>query len=273
MNGRLDGSAVLITGAASGLGRALVKGFTAEGANVLAFDRSADRLEQLAAEIPGIAICAGDVRSIADNERAVALAVDTFGKLDTFIGNAGIWDMNRGIAASSAEDLDRGFDELFAVNVKGYLLGVKAALDPLTRSGGSVILTLSNSALYPGGGGPLYMASKYAARGLVQELAFELYPDVRVNAVAPGGIDTDLRGPASMGLAETAIGDVIKAPLPKPEDYVGSYLLLAAAGESSTVTGTVLDASGHGARGRLSYSERQAAARAASQTSMEEKAS
>lgn len=272
MAGRLEGSVALVTGAASGLGRAIVNGFVAEGAKVVAFDRSADRLEQLRSQSPNIAVYAGDVRSPADNEGAVAVAVDTFGGLDTFVGNAGIWDMNRGIEASTIDDLDRGFDELFAVNVKGYLLGIKAALESLKQANGSVILTLSNSALYPGGGGPLYIASKHAALGLVKELAYELEPHrVRVNAVAPGGIDTDLRGPASMGLAETTIGDIIAIALPKPEDYVGSYVLLAASDESRTVTGSVLDASGHGARGRMAYADRLAA-QAAAQAN-EEKAS
>lgn len=269
MNGRLEGSVAVVTGAASGLGKAIVEGFVTEGANVVAFDRSAARLEQLRDEVPGVVVCEGDVRTVADNERAVALALDSFGKLDTFIGNAGIWDMNHGIEASTPEDLDRGFDELFAVNVKGYLLGVKAALEPLKRSAGSVILTLSNSALYPGGGGPLYIASKHAALGLVKELAYELYPDVRVNGVAPGGIDTDLRGPAAMGLAETTIGDVVSVALPKPEDHVASYVLLAASAESRTVTGAVLDASGLGARGQLGYAAKAAAARVATPVNKE----
>lgn len=264
MTGRLENQRVLITGAASGLGAVLVARFIAEGAQVVAFDRSAERLAELEAKHPGIGVIAGDVRSVADNEAAVALAVERFGGLDTFVGNAGVWDFNRGIDATPAEELANGFDELFAINVKGYLLGVKASLEALKASGGQVVLTLSNSSFYPGGGGPLYIASKHAAVGLVRELAFELLSQVRVNAVAPGGMATDLRGPESLGLSDTNIVDSFKdrpVTLPQPEQYADAYVLLASSKESSTINGTVIDASGHGVRPRAAYVDRIAEAR------------
>lgn len=264
MTRRLENQTALITGAASGLGAALVTRFTAEGAHVVAFDRSAERLAELAARNPGIATIAGDVRAVADNDAAVALAVERFGGLDVFVGNAGIWDFNRGIAATPAEELATGFDELFGVNVKGYLLGVKAALSALQERNGSVVLTLSNSSFYPGGGGPLYIASKHAGVGLVRELAYELYPDVRVNAVAPGGMATDLRGPEALGLADINIVEMFKdrpVAMPQPEQYVDAFVLLACRDESSTINGTVIDASGHGVRPRSAYVDRIAAMR------------
>ncbi len=101
--------------------------------------------------------------------------------------------------------MSAAFDELFAVNVKGYLLAVEASWRELVKTRGSVVMTLSNSAFYPNGGGPLYTASKHACRGLVLELAYELAPKVRVNGVAAGGMRTDLRGPESMGMAERSI--------------------------------------------------------------------
>jgi 2,3-dihydroxy-2,3-dihydrophenylpropionate dehydrogenase len=111
--------------------------------------------------------------------------LDRFGRLDCFIGNAAIWDHGATLIGRGGEELERGFDELFAINVKGYLLGAKAAAQALIASEGSIIFTLSNSAFYPGGGGPLYTASKHAGVGLVRQLAYELAPKVRVNAVAP----------------------------------------------------------------------------------------
>ncbi|XVV15144.1 3-(cis-5,6-dihydroxycyclohexa-1,3-dien-1-yl)propanoate dehydrogenase [Actinoplanes sp. CA-131856] len=254
----IEGYSVVVTGAGSGLGRAIVRRFAAEGAKVVAFDKSEDKLGQLRDELgKSVVTLAGDVRSSADNDRACSLAVESFGKLNTFIGNAGLWDFSGSLADTPAERLDSGFDELFNVNVKGYLLGAKAALPALRESGGSMVFTLSNAAFYPGGGGALYVASKHAGVGLVKQLAFECAPDVRVNAVAPGGMDTDLRGPAALGLSETAIGqafpinDLLKqlSPLhmaPRPEDYVGAYLLLAAKEQSATVTGAVFDISSAG---------------------------
>ncbi|MEU2620618.1 3-(cis-5,6-dihydroxycyclohexa-1,3-dien-1-yl)propanoate dehydrogenase [Streptomyces sp. NPDC007157] len=259
---RLDNASVVVTGAGSGLGRAIVDRFTAEGASVVAFDRSQEKLDKLKAELgESVVTVVGDVTSYEDNHRACEAAVDWRGKLDTFIGNAGLWDFNRSLVESDPQSLASGFDELFAVNVKGYLLGAKAALPALTASQGSIVFTLSNASFYPRGGGPLYVASKHAGVGLVRQLAYELAPDVRVNAVAPGGMATDLRGPGSMGLADTSIEDAL--PIRdvirtfsalqidiRPEDYVGSYVLLAAREESATATGTVIDISSVGTPSR-----------------------
>lgn len=256
--GRLEGTSVVLTGAGSGLGRAIVERFVAEGASVVAFDRSREKLTKLETDLgDAVVTVAGDVTVYEDNARACETAVQRFGKLDTFVGNAGLWDFGLSLADTDPEALAAGFDELFSVNVKGYLLGAKAAWPALKESRGSIVLTLSNAAFYPRGGGPLYVASKHAGVGLVRQLAYELAPEVRVNAVAPGGMLTDLRGPGSMGLAATSIGEaipiraIVKSTTAlhldvRPEDYVGSYLLLAARAESATLTGTVIDASGFG---------------------------
>lgn len=252
--GWLEDQSVVITGAGSGLGQALVERFVAEGARVVGFDRSPEKLAALEAAHDGaVATVAGDVRSAQANQEAVDLAVSRFGRLDTFVGNAGLWDFNGSLLDTPVEQLDRGFDELFAVNVKGYILGAKAAAPALRESRGSMLFTLSNAAFYPTGGGPLYVASKHAGVGLIRQLAYELAPEVRVNGVGPGGMNTDLRGPAALGLAGTTIGDVpvddymrehsaLKFA-PTAEDYVGPYVLLAARGQSATITGATLDAS------------------------------
>ncbi|MDX2937920.1 3-(cis-5,6-dihydroxycyclohexa-1,3-dien-1-yl)propanoate dehydrogenase [Streptomyces ipomoeae] len=255
---RLDGICAVVTGAGSGLGRAITDRFTAEGAHVVALDRSEAKLAELSVELgERVTTVTGDVTSYADNARACETAVARRGRLDTFVANAGLWDFGRSLADSDPDELQAGFDELFAVNVKALVLGAKAALPALTTSRGSVICTLSNAAFYPAGGGPLYVASKHAGVGLVRQLAYELAPEVRVNAVAPGGMATDLRGPASMGLNATSIENAfpireyVKSTTAlhldvRPEDYVGAYVLLAAREESSTVTGTVIDVSSFG---------------------------
>ncbi|WP_433227004.1 3-(cis-5,6-dihydroxycyclohexa-1,3-dien-1-yl)propanoate dehydrogenase [Actinomadura formosensis] len=260
--GWLEDTSVVVTGAGSGLGLAIVERFAAEGASVVAIDKSAAKLAELQARAgERIATITGDVRDYADNERACELAVQRYGKLDAFIGNAGIWDFNESLAGTPASSLATGFDELFAVNVKAYLLGAKAAQPPLAASRGSMIFTLSNAALYPAGGGPLYVASKHAGLGLVRQLAYELAPDIRVNGVAPGGMATDLRGPEALGMDRTSISDAVPIDemlrrhsalhrAPRPADYVGAYVLLAARQESATVTGTVIDVSGFGTPAR-----------------------
>ena len=84
----------------------------------------------------------GDVTVPADNERAVARALEAFERLDIFVGNAGLFDYGMRLGDTGMDALSRGFDELFAVNVKGCLLGVKAAMDPLAEVSGSVVLTV-----------------------------------------------------------------------------------------------------------------------------------
>ncbi|HEY2049541.1 MAG TPA: SDR family NAD(P)-dependent oxidoreductase [Caulobacteraceae bacterium] len=184
--GALDEEVVLITGGASGLGRAIVERFLEEGARVAVLDRAPQRLEPLAAAGDRLEVIGGDVRSLADNRRAVESCVRRFGRLDCAIGNAGIWDYSVTLDGLPEDRLDAAFDELFHVNVKGYLLLAKAALPELVRSSGALVFTVSNAGFDPAGGGPLYTASKHAVVGLIRQLAYELAPAVRVNGVAPG---------------------------------------------------------------------------------------
>ncbi|MEJ0024916.1 MAG: 3-(cis-5,6-dihydroxycyclohexa-1,3-dien-1-yl)propanoate dehydrogenase [Rhizomicrobium sp.] len=252
---RLDGEVVLITGGASGLGKAIVGRLVAEGAKVMVLDRSADRLAALTEEHGSQVLGAtGDVRVLADQERAVQTCVAHFGRLDCLIANAGIWDYSIPLVDLAPENIDAAFDEMFQVNVKGYILSAKAALQALVASRGSIIMTISNAGFYPGGGGPLYTASKHAVVGLVRQLAYELAPYVRVNGVAPGAIDTDLRGPTSLGLAEKSIASLdlpsIAGPMmpigriPTAAEYTGAYVLFASRGDNVPATGALLNYDG-----------------------------
>src|SRR5690348_8518416 len=247
----LDGEVVLITGGASGLGRAIVERFLEEGARLLVLDRAADRLDVLASEYKGrIDTVTGDVRSFADNEKAAQLCQAKFGKLDCAIGNAGIWDYSVSLDALPFDRLDSAFDEIFHINVKGYLHLAKAVLPALVRSSGSLIFTVSNAGFDPAGGGPLYTASKHAVVGLIRQLAFEFAPAVRVNGVAPGPIETDLRGPQALGMDQRSIASIklaqVAAPsvplgkVPAPSDYAGGYAFLASRRDSRPATGSVV---------------------------------
>jgi cis-2,3-dihydrobiphenyl-2,3-diol dehydrogenase len=249
--GWLDNKVALVTGGASGLGRAIVERFVEEGAQVAILDRARERSEELAKRLgERVAAIVGDVTVLADNQRAVAETVQRFGRLDCFVGNAGIWDFSVSLASLPEDRIGTAFDELFGVNVKGYLLGAKAAYKELAKTSGSIIFTVSNAGFYPCGGGPLYTASKHAVVGLIRQLAYELAPKIRVNGVAPGAIPTDLRGPRSLDLAERSIASVpLKeavergiplGKLPEPRDYTGSYVLLASSENSSTATGGVI---------------------------------
>jgi 2,3-dihydroxy-2,3-dihydrophenylpropionate dehydrogenase len=258
--GRFDGKSVYLTGGGSGLGRALVARFVGEGARVAVLDRSAEKNRALRADFgASVVTYDGDVRDLDAHAAAVGQALASFGRLDTYIANAAIWDGNVSLLKLPPEGIGAAFDELFGINVKGALLGAKAAAPALVESRGTMIFTLSIAALRAGGGGPLYTSSKTAGIGLVRELAYELAPFVRVNAVCPAGMATDLRGPAALGLDADALmagvdPEAMKSayPLdffPQPDDYTGPYLFLASA-DSGVITGTLLEADlGMAARG------------------------
>jgi NAD(P)-dependent dehydrogenase (short-subunit alcohol dehydrogenase family) len=256
--GWLTGQVALITGGGSGIGRAVVERYIDEGARVGVLERSQERVEQLRADF-GDALVAvqGDVTRLDDHQQAVGATVDAFGQLDIFVGNAGVFDNFISLEALPEEQIGAAFDELFAVNVKGYLLGAKAALPELRRTRGCMIFTASNASFWTGGGGPLYTASKHAVVGLVRQLAYELAPDIRVNGVAPGGTQTNLSGLAALGRNRQSQQDIpreqweamMRARTPlrivaEPRDHAGAYVFLASRENARTITGMIIDSTG-----------------------------
>ncbi|HEV2302210.1 MAG TPA: 3-(cis-5,6-dihydroxycyclohexa-1,3-dien-1-yl)propanoate dehydrogenase [Stellaceae bacterium] len=249
--GSLDGQVALVTGGGSGIGRAVVARFVEEGARVAVLDRVAERGAALRAEFGDkLAFLTGDVSRLDDSRRAVAETLAAFGRLDTFVGNAGVFDNFLSLAEFPEEKLDAAFDELFAVNVKGCLFGAKAALAALAESSGSMIFTASVAGFNSAGGGPIYTASKHAVVGLIRQLAAELGPEIRVNGVAPGGSMTDLRGLKALAAEDRShfsrpgseerlrAGNPLHIAL-QPEDLAGAYAFLASP-SARGITGTVV---------------------------------
>ena len=256
MSGWLNGRRALIVGAGSGIGRAVVDAFLAEGAEVAVLERDPDKSAALAEALPQVPVTVGDAATRTANDEAVAAAVGAFGGLDVLVSCVGIFDYYRSIEDLDVDLLDTAFDEMFHPNVKSMLHSVKAALPALQESGrGAVVLTESTSAYYPGRGGVLYLASKFAVRGLVIALAHDLAPEVRVNGVAPGGtLNTDLRGLSSLGLAERRLGNApdraeemtARTPLRvalSAEDMAWSYVFLAS-DKARGITGTAVHPDG-----------------------------
>jgi 2,3-dihydroxy-2,3-dihydrophenylpropionate dehydrogenase len=254
--GWLDGKVALLTGGGSGIGRGVVERFVAEGAKVGVLEISAEKAKDLRSQLgDSVVVIEGDGTSMADNERAVSETVEAFGPLDSLVCCVGVFDYFTEIPALPAEKIDEAFDELFGVNVKSYLMATKAALDQLIASEGNITFTVSNAGFYPGGGGPLYVSSKFAVRGLITELAYELAPKVRVNGVAPGGTITELRGIKALEQQGQALKDVPDIgglieninPLgvvAYPEDHAWSYVFLASKERTKAITGTIIHADG-----------------------------
>jgi NAD(P)-dependent dehydrogenase (short-subunit alcohol dehydrogenase family) len=253
--GWLDGKRALVVGAGSGIGRAVLDAFAAEGAQVAAMELDPAKCERLAVELPECAVHRGDATALPDARGAVARCAARLGGLDVLVNCVGIFDFYRGLAELDDDRLDDAFDEMFRVNVKSQLVSVKAALPELRRSRGSVVLTVSTSGFFPGRGGVLYVASKFAVRGCVIALAHELAPSVRVNGVAPGGtLGTELTGPASLGLGDRRLdampgrADDLKRRTPlnvalTGNDHAGSYVFLAS-DRARGITGTIVHSDG-----------------------------
>jgi NAD(P)-dependent dehydrogenase (short-subunit alcohol dehydrogenase family) len=127
--GALAGKACIVTGGARGIGRAVVERFLAEGAlGVVAVDRSGSELDQLAAAFPGqVTTVTGDVRDHQTHARAVASCVEAFGGVDVLVGNAGVFDFRKKLESYEPEQLAAAMDELFGINVRGYLVAVHCA--------------------------------------------------------------------------------------------------------------------------------------------------
>ncbi|MEO7234628.1 MAG: 3-(cis-5,6-dihydroxycyclohexa-1,3-dien-1-yl)propanoate dehydrogenase [Lapillicoccus sp.] len=251
----LDGRAALVVGGGSGIGRAVVDAYLDEGARVAVLERDEAKCVALQTDRPDVVVVRGDATTAAANAEAVAATVAAYGGVDILVSCVGIFDFYRGLGDLDVDVLDAAFAEVFGANVRSYLHTVKAALPELRRSRGCVVLTESTSSYYPGRGGVLYVSSKFAVRGLVMALAAELAPDVRVNAVAPGGtLQTDLRGPQALGEEGRVLGDtpgrhdelVARTPLAVAltgADHAGSYVFLASS-RARGITGGVLHPDG-----------------------------
>ena len=187
---RLEGKVALITGAAGGIGAASARRFAAEGALVLLTDADADRAERLQAELGDHASAREhDVRSEESWREAVAWALETHGRIDVLLNNAGIF-----LAAPLADTSLEEFRRVMDVNVVGVFLGMRAVAPAMSeRRAGSIVNVSSVAGLT---GSPMltaYAASKWAVRGMTKVLAKELARfGVRVNSLHPGQIDTDM---------------------------------------------------------------------------------
>jgi NAD(P)-dependent dehydrogenase (short-subunit alcohol dehydrogenase family) len=248
--GVLGGRAALLTGAATGIGRATAILFAREGASVVIADINTSGGHKTAAEITESGGRAwfqeADVASTADVGRLVEKSSDLMGGLDLVVNNAGVM---RAALVADFEEAD--WDLTMAVNVKSIFLTTRAAHSHLKRSGKGVILNTASTAAYRGGPGiAAYSASKGAVVAFTKVLAKELAPDrIRVNCVCPGYIDTPFNKPAidfigGMDQQEATVRQVV--PMKRqgsPEDVAGAFLYLAS-DAASYVTGQALNIDG-----------------------------
>ncbi len=240
MGQELSGKVAIVTGGASGIGRATVELFVEEGARVVIADVDTARGEEVAAGLgKAAAFRRTDVSDADEIQALVDFAVSHFGGLHVMFNNAGISD---GAYGSFLDDDLKAFERVMAVNLLGVMVGTQRAARHMASSGGgSIINTTSTAGIKPGGGLMSYRASKAAVIQVSRSLAIELAEHgIRVNCIAPGHIPT--------GMTKYDMSRVISVNQPlqrqgMPVDVANGALFLAS-DRAAQVTGLVLPVDG-----------------------------
>jgi NAD(P)-dependent dehydrogenase (short-subunit alcohol dehydrogenase family) len=245
MAGRIQGKVAVITGAASGMGRATAIRFAKEGASIVLTDLNSQGGETAVAECAaagGRAVFQRtDVTSETDIKAAVARAVKEFGRIDIMFNNAGI----AGAVGPIEKVESEAWDRTIATLLRAVYLGMKYSIPEMRKvGGGSIISTASVAGLRGVGYLAAYSAAKAAVVNLTQAVAIEVGHDkIRVNCICPGGVNTPLIHRGRPGAEENAENRMAKMqPIPragKPDDIANMALFLAS-DESNWISGTAM---------------------------------
>ncbi len=242
---KFENKTIVVTGGGTGIGRAMCLRFAREGAAVVInYSKSKTHADEVVSEIEGaggraLAVQA-DVSMDQEARQLISQAVDQYGRLDLLINNAG-W--TRFIPHQDLESLsDEVLDKTWGVIVKGSIYCIRAAVPHLKTAGDASIINTTSIAAYTARGSSLiYVAAKSALAGITKALARALAPEIRVNAIAPGFVDTGFVNWAPEVLAElqkpTRLGNQIS-----PEDVADAAVYLAAEAKSTTGQTILVDA-------------------------------
>jgi NAD(P)-dependent dehydrogenase (short-subunit alcohol dehydrogenase family) len=241
-----EGKRVLVTGGSRGIGRATVEAFREAGARVAVNGRTTESTAEgiVAMGDDGLIAAPGDIGTVVGCEAAVGAALDAFGGLDVLVNSAGV------AKARSVETCDEAFwDEVIDINLKGTFFCIRAAAAALRESRGSIVNVASTSGLTGDANLSTYCASKGGVVLLTKALSAEFAPDVRINCVCPGWVDTDMAkvyinksdDPAAARAeidAESPMGRIAR-----PDEVAASILYLTS-DAAAIITGVVLPIDG-----------------------------
>lgn len=246
---KLENKVAVVTGASSGMGRAIALKFAQEGAKVIAVARRKEMLDELVEEAAGtILSLKGDMSVKEDVENMIEVAVKTFGRLDILINNAGIADQNMPVGELS----DELWDKVLAVNLTAPMYACRKAVNAMLEQGsGNIINVASVGGLHGGIAGTSYVASKFGLVGMTKNIGY-MYATkgIRCNAICPGGVITEIstkgvgfENASAFGSERMMLG-VATNPRAADAEEIANIAVFLASADSSFVNGTTLVADG-----------------------------
>lgn len=240
---RFSGATVVVTGAGSGIGRATATRLLAEGARVVASDLDADRLAALVAEV-GEAPVTTVVGDVSDDAVIARIVEAGEGRITGLVNNAGIMDA----FVPTAEIDDALWERVMRVNVTAPMKLMRAVLPAMVEAGhGRIVNVASEASIRAGASGTPYTTSKHALVGLTKSTALFYGPaGVRVNAVAPGAVATNIEAPFRSELAAMRLGPIMQATIPPTAtaDQLAASITWLLSDDSANVNGAVLMSDG-----------------------------
>jgi 3-oxoacyl-[acyl-carrier protein] reductase len=241
----LDGRTALVTGGSRGIGRAVALMLARAGADVAISYRSrAAEAESVAAEVEALGrrtlALGGDLADMAAAERMGSEVAKAFGRLDIFVANAGVWPADEVPLGRLSPERWRG---TIAANLDAVFFSTRAALG-LMGPGGKVVLVSSTAGQRGEAGHADYAATKGALIALTKSLAIEYAPDILVNCVAPGWVDTDMSAPAYGGSEKDRIALTIPLRRIPSADEIAGPIVFLCSDLARHITGEVLNVNG-----------------------------
>lgn len=243
---KLENKIAIITGAASGMGRAMAKVFNSEGALLMLSDLNEKALKELQAELDikgdRVKVCVADVSIEQDIDKLIRLTIEQYGRIDVLVNNAGI--MDDFIPADRIQN--KHWERIMGVNLNGPFFTMRGVLPIMLKQEKGVILNIASvGGLYGARAGAAYTASKHALIGLTKNTAFMYaFKGVRCNAIAPGGVNTHIADnliPDALGYERCISGASLMPRMGEPDEIARLALFLCSE-DASFINGSVVTA-------------------------------